>query len=420
MPVGFEPIELRRLQVLMGVLLLLLVPEMHELPAIASEWHVATNGSPAGLGTQSAPWDIASALGGSHKILPGDTVWMHQGYYKCAPKVGSTGFMVKLAGGDGAPVKVRAWHGRRVTIDGGLNLQPPTTDLWIWDLELLVSEPRPSSPVPPDPTYANVNRPWGGLNVSCGRNCKFINLVIHDNSQGVSWWTGSQESEMHGCILYDNGWTGTDRGHGHAIYTQNNEGIKTISDCIFTGGYGYTLHAYGSSRADLNNYLVVGNIAYNAHTFLIGGGKPSHGIQVLSNCFYGVPVQLGYNAATNGDCELRGNLFVDSGLAIKRFHQVINEGNVLLTRDDPRPGEVRVVLRLNKYDSRRANLAILNWPRQATVPVDLSSLLKPGDRFRVLNPRDLFGPPILTGTATGSSINVPVEGEFACFVVIRH
>src|SRR5207253_3191665 len=118
-----------------------------------------------------------------------------------------------------------------------------------------------------------------------------INLVIHDNSQGVSWWSESKDSELYGCILFDNGWAGTDRGHGHAVYTQNKDGTKTIADCIFTGGYGYSLHAYGSSRADVDNYLIVGNIAYNADTFLIGGGKPSHHIRVFENLLYGVPMR---------------------------------------------------------------------------------------------------------------------------------
>ena len=86
---------------------------------------------------------------------------------------------------------MRAWQGRQVTIDGGLDVQPPSTHLWIWDLEILVSEPRPPSPIAPDATYPNVNRPWGGLNVSSGKACKFINLVIHDNTQGVSWWVAS-------------------------------------------------------------------------------------------------------------------------------------------------------------------------------------------------------------------------------------
>jgi hypothetical protein len=248
---------------------------------------------------------------------------------------------------------------------------------------------------------------------------QIINLVIHDNSQSVSWWVDSQDSEMHGCILYDKGWAGTDRGHGHAIYTQNNEGVKTVSDCIFTGGYGYTLHAYGSSRADVNNYRVEGNIAYDAHTFLIGGGKPSHGIRVLTNWFYGVPVQLRYSARTNEDCEVRGNVIVNSGLKINRFKSVVNESNFILAKNDPRPTGTQVFFRVNKFDLRRANLAILNRERQSNVDVDVSALLKSGDRFRLLNPRDFYGSPILTGKLAGPKIKVPMQGEFAAFVVIR-
>ena len=49
----------------------------------------------------------------------------------------------------------------------------------------------------------------------------------------------------------------------------------------------------------------------------------------------------------------------------------------------------------------------------------MSPLLKPGDAFRLLNPRDFFGQPILTGRAAGPSINVPVDGEFAAFVMLK-
>src|SRR5262249_47485016 len=159
---------------------------------------------------------------------------------------------------------------------------------------------------------------------------KFINLVIHDNSQGVSWWTPSHGGELHGCLIYDNGWAGTDRGHGHAIYTQNAEGDKTISDCIMTGGYGYTLHAYGSSPADVANYLAAGNIVYNSDTFLIGGGKPSHGIRVFSNALYKASMQIGYSAPSNDDCEVRNNIVVEGALSINRFKSVVNEGNLVL------------------------------------------------------------------------------------------
>ena len=358
---------------------LLLASLLQTVPAWPAEWHVATNGTPTGPGTRISPWDIESALAGKQAVAPGDTLWLHGGVFKHPFQNTGAGWPVKLVGHPDAPVMVRAVPGERVTIDGGLDVQPPSTSLWLRDLEICVSESRPAHPVPSDPTYRNVNRPWGGLNVSSGEHCKFINLIIHDNSQGVSWWIGSSNSEMYGCILYDNGWVGTDRGHGHAIYTQNRDGVKTIADCIFTGGYGYTLHAYGSSRAFVDHYLVKGNIAYHAHTFLIGGGRPSHAIRVLTNFFYGVPLQLGYNAPTNEACEVRGNVIVNAGLSINRFEKVLQEDNLVLSKAAPRPSGARIILRPNRYDRNRAHLAVFNWERQPRVLVDVSSWLKPGE-----------------------------------------
>jgi hypothetical protein len=215
--------------------------------ASGAEWQVAPKGTPEGKGTQDAPWDLGSALAGRHKVAPGDTLWVAGGTY-VKPADSSHGFPVALAGRAWAPVRVRARPGERATVDGGLVVQAPAEYVWIEGLELLVSQPRPGRPVPPDPSYRNVNRPWGGLNVNAGTGCKYINLVIHDNCQGVSFWSGARDSELYGCLIYDNGWQGTDRGHGHAVYTQNRDGTKTIRDCIMTGGFGFTMHAYGSKE----------------------------------------------------------------------------------------------------------------------------------------------------------------------------
>jgi hypothetical protein len=391
------------------------------VPAGSTEWHVTPDGKESGDGGLESPWDLASALGGSRKVEPGDTIWIHEGRYHAAPRdpVMSMGFAVRLAGREGAPVRVRGVAGRRVTIDGGLNVQPPSTDLEIRDLEILVSEPRPDGPIPPDPSYRGVNRPWGGLNVYSGERCKFLNLVIHDNCQGVSWWAASRDSELYGCLIYDNGWAGTDRGHGHAIYTQNADGTKTVADCILTGGFGYTLHAYGSARADVDNYLAEGNIVHDSGPFLIGGGKPSHGIRVRRNLLFDASMQLGYTAPFNEDCEVRDNLIVNGGLTINRFRTVVNEDNLILARDAPRPGGTRVVFRPNRYDPLRAHLAVLSWDRASEAVVDTGNFLKAGESYRLLNPRDVFGTPVRTGTADGPTLRVPVAGEFAAFVLLK-
>jgi hypothetical protein len=108
MPIPIKQFWVRLLQALAAVCVIALARQAHEKPTLAADWHVATDGAPDGLGTEAAPWDIGSALDGRHKVEPGDTLWVHQGRYKAAPKVGGMGYVVRLAGRDGAPVQVRA------------------------------------------------------------------------------------------------------------------------------------------------------------------------------------------------------------------------------------------------------------------------------------------------------------------------
>jgi hypothetical protein len=392
-------------------------------PGVAADWHVAPDGKPDGKGTVDAPWDLASALDGRQKVAPGDTVWIAAGTYKHPNRqLGSAGYEVRLAGEEDKPVHVRAASGRRVTLDGGLTVLAPSTHLWIWDLEILVSENSTMSRTVAESGShpKDYGRPWGGLNVQSGKGSKYINLVIHDNAQGVSFWSGATDSELHGAIIYDNGWKAPDRGHGHAVYTQNKDGVKTISDCIMTGGYSYTMHAYGSSRAYVDNYLVEGNIAYDGGTFLIGGGRPSQGIRVLDNDLYRVAMQLGYSAPSNEDCEVRGNVLVGGGLSINKFKKVVKEDNLVLGPNDPRPAQPALIhVRPNRYDPKRANVAVFNWSKQPAVELAPGEFLKPGDDYRLMNPRDLFGKPVAEGKFDGKAIRVPVEGEFAALVLLK-
>lgn len=109
--------------------------------AIAADWYAAPAGTAAGAGTKDSPWDIDSALGGSQKIAPGDTLWLLGGAYKHPNrKPGNMGYSVRLAGARDKPIHVRAARGQRVTIDGGITVSEPASWLWIWDLEILVPE----------------------------------------------------------------------------------------------------------------------------------------------------------------------------------------------------------------------------------------------------------------------------------------
>jgi hypothetical protein len=390
----------------------------------ADDWYVGPGGAPGGAGTKEAPWDIESALGGAQKIAPGDTVWLLGGTYKHPDrKGGNLGYAVRLTGREDKPIQVRAARGERAAIDGGLTVSDPSAWLWIRDLEILVSEnlTRSRRFEEPGSHPKSYDRPHGGLNVYGGQGLKFINLVIHDNAQGVSLWSGATDAELHGCIITDNGWDAPDRGHGHAIYTQNEKGVKTISDCIMTGGYSYTMHAYGSSRAFVDHYRVEGNICYDGGPFLIGGGRPSQGIRVLNNFLYNVSMQLGYSAPHNEDCEVRGNVIVNGGLSINKYKRVVNEDNLVLAKGAARAADAaaRVEIRPNRYDPDRFHVVVFNWAQSSSVALDLGGRLKAGESYRLLNPRDVFGKPVAAGVYDGKAVSVPVKGEFAAFVLVK-
>jgi hypothetical protein len=343
-------------------------------------------------------------------------VYLLEGVYRRRP---NELFDVRLAGTDHKPIFVRPVQGRGVRIDGGLAVQSPSAHVWIRDLEIFVSEPVPEEPVSAGSHPVDLNRPWGGLHMHGGKDCKYINLVIHHCNQGVSCWKDEIDPEIYGCIIYDNGWLGADRGHGHCIYTQNDEGVKTISNCIMTCRYdgSYTMHAYGSDRAYVNNYLVTENICYGRGPFLIGGGRPSHGIHVRKNYLYGVDMRIGYTAPDNEDCEVRDNVIVDGRLEIVRYRNPVQEGNLIRAREEAHAPGTKSILLPNRYDPNRAHLVIYNWDKAEAVDVGTEGLLRDGDGMELFDPRDPFGGPVATAVCRNGAVRIPIRDEFAAFVV---
>jgi hypothetical protein len=384
--------------------------------AHGADWYVGPNGTAANPGTKESPWDIASALNGRQEVRPGDTIYLLEGTYRRRP---NELFEVRLAGSTDGPIHVGPAGGSRARIDGGLAVLSPSANLWIRDLEVFVSEPVPEKAVSAGSSPADLKRPNGGLHMHGGKDCKYINLVIHNCNQGISCWVGEINAEIYGCIMYGNGWLGVDRGHGHCIYTQNDEGVKTISNCIMTCRYdgSYTMHAYGSARAYVNNYLATQNICYAPGPFLLGGGRPSHGIRVYGNYLYGIDMRIGYGAPWNEDCDIRDNVVVNGRLEIERYRSAVQENNLIVGKNDVRPAQNRSVLLLNKYDPARAHLVIYNWDEAETVDVDAGRFTKDGDVIELFDPKDPFGNPTATPTRRNGIIRVPIHEEFTVFLV---
>jgi hypothetical protein len=188
------------------------------------------------------------------------------------------------------------------------------------------------------------------------------------------------------------------------------------------------MHAFGSSRAPIADFLIEQNIAYNGGTFLVGSNGPDRDIRVISNYLYSAQLQVGYNVSvpyTNQNGVVRGNIVVGGVLEIARYATVIDENNLVIGAKAARPDKQISILLPNQYDPKRAHVAVYNLKvgrdgkalENAVVEVDANGFLKSGQRYRLMDPADFYGKPVYSGRCGKKTLQVPVKGEFAAYVL---
>jgi hypothetical protein len=266
--------------------------------------YAAPDGRADGDGSKNRPWDLASALSRESKLKPGDTLWLRGGTYK-----GS--FKSRLAGTESQPILVAQSANERATIDGSLTVDGEWTTFWGFEV-----------------TNSNTDR--ADERPTCveidGAHTKFINLVVHEGGNGFGFWSSAVDAELYGNIIYDNGWRGIDRGHGHGIYTQNEEGTKLIRDNVIFRQYGWGIHAYTEEGA-LDGLRFEGNVAFDNgapagaryDNILVGGRRPAGRVALVSNYTYETPtegeakpnVRLHYEASDNKELTVKDNYFAN-------------------------------------------------------------------------------------------------------------
>jgi hypothetical protein len=270
-----------------------------------------------------------------------------------------------------------------------------------------------------------------------GVGTRFINLIVHDARQGFSFWKEAVDAEISGCLIYDNGWDGPDRGHGHGIYVQNRSGTKRLEGNVIFQQFSHGIHGYGSASAFLDDIAAAGNTIFNngslsqhgpSRNLLIGGGSVTHNPSVVGNLLYyagqgpGSAFRIGYDAGCADaivvdnyvanstlftNCQparLTGNTFLG---ATAGFDTSTFPNNTYLPA---RPAGTRVFVQPNQYEPGRANVTIFNWDLQPGVSVDLGAVLASGAEFEIRNAQDFFGPPVVTGTYDGNPVSIPMTG----------
>ena len=449
------------------------------LPAVP--FHHGLYASPTGRldgeGTLVNPWDLATAVGRADRLDPGDTLWLLAGTYR--------GVFVSLLAGDSAHhVVVRQFPGMRATIDGGLVVRGSHSEFW--DFEVTNSDTnRETDETGSSPS--KYKRPGGADNHAS--DTKFVNLVVHDAGGGFGIFSDGSNVELYGCLIYNNGWEGHDRGHGHGIYGQNRVGVKRLQDNVIFHQFGHGMQLYGSDQAFLHGFQLEGNVSFengalssqpNGIDFFIGGGSPATEIVVSNNYSYRsdglLTARFGYgNSVVNEDLALSGNYFAGQtqllnwqsltvtgntftgarnlvelrapqGTGIRDYafssnsylpdsrRTALNSDQLfVVTEHDTsrafgidgwramsgadtserttgtQPTGEQVFVRANKYEAGRANIVVFNWSHARTVQVDVSHVLRAGDRYQVKSVEDFFGRPVLAGVFNGHMLQLPMK-----------
>jgi hypothetical protein len=73
----------------------------------------------------------------------------------------------------------------------------------------------------------------------------------------------------------------------------------------------------------------------------------------------------------------------------------------------------------NKYDEKRAHLAVFNWKNEPEVRVPGGGFLKDGERYQLRDPLDFWGKPVSVGACKGDGFTVRMKDEFGVFVLLK-
>ena len=200
--------------------------------------------------------ELQAALSGKGGIVPGDTLYLRAGTYTSGCPAAQ--WTVVVAGTQAAPITIAAYPGEKATIDGyfAIGTQDGKTGAWtvFKDLEFtsLCNQSR-------NPSYATIA---GNIDV-LAPNVKLINNIIHDRINGIGAWTVGQNAEVYGNLIYFVGFEDSSRGHGHAIYLQNDQGgPHKVIDNIMFDSFAENVHMYTQS-GQIRQFYFEGNTIFN-------------------------------------------------------------------------------------------------------------------------------------------------------------
>lgn len=326
----------------------------------------APNGTPSGDGSFTNPWDLTTAL---NKVveLNGNTLCLRGGVYNGKFKSYLTNAVVRSCTSENAIVdghyivnlgqaitatqidivitnstfilppafvlKInntedvqisqylgnntyrvnRGWNGTTATshVAGSpMRARGNSIEVWGNDTTYINFEVRDSNPTR---AFFNTTGYGGDLRggegfMVFGNGNKLINLLIHDNADGIFLAETARNTEVYGNIIFNNGHVATDRPHGQGMYLQNvcPETDYIQSNIVFNN-FGMGSKAYGAAQGHSECFVFEDGIYFNNGSLGYYAGTPTTNGGGAPNRRYG-NLEVGSDVQPSKDIVIRRSL----------------------------------------------------------------------------------------------------------------
>ena len=439
-------------------------------PTGPREFYAAPDGTPGGDGAKQRPWDLKTALRPAPAIKPGDTLWLRGGLYGD----GKITFESRLAGTADKPIKVRQAAGERATINGGLAIYAPYTWYWGFEVTNTNPGRTAARNAPECVNTYDGSKGVKLINLvlhDCSQGIGFWAAAENGEAYGnLVYYNGYQDTDRgHGHGIYTQNRDGTKTIADNIVFSQFGLGIQAYgSSNAFVQGYEMQGNIVFNNGAISDGANYVDNIM-----FAIGIPMERIRVEDNCT-YHRPDANKGYSRlgwsfsqAMNKDVVVRKNMWIGGISAIemwnwtnitftdnttyseKSLNAILSMANgqdskaytwdnntyygsgtfrlgernqafgswKSLTGLDAnsrflsgRPAGLWRIVRPNKYEPGRANIAIYNWDRGDSVAVDVSSILKSGDRYEIRDAQNFYGAPVAAGVYEGSPVSIPMTG----------
>lgn len=252
-----------------------------------NEFHVfpendkKTPGTSLGNGSLQKPWDLQTALNQDAKTVNGgDIIWLHEGVYN-GRFIGNLSSTI-----NGKFITVASFPNEWAILNGNL-ISNRTSVLNVKGNNVIFKDFEVT-------WLGDFSRKQGesgfqksdGISHDSGVNCKFINLIIHNNpGSGFGSWKRTGNTEINSCIIFNNGYFSAKRGSGVGMYVQNSSELnRLIKNNIIFNNYYKGIEVWSDNRnaneAYIKNIILENNVIFNS---ALVTGVPKDNLIIATN-----------------------------------------------------------------------------------------------------------------------------------------